>query len=125
MLNPTFDNGHRARFIENGVVITMIKFLHQNFSIAKDVEEEDVGDVGVPDLQVKQEAILDSLRAELAAEAKRRRLQEAEVEHTADVDKMPVAMDEEDEEEEEPEPSYAPIYPTLGTDNVDISDDEI
>ena len=25
MLDPTFDKGHRARFIENGLVITFLK----------------------------------------------------------------------------------------------------
>ena len=36
-------------------------------------EEEDVGDAGDGDLQAEQQAILDSLRPELAAEARQRR----------------------------------------------------
>ena len=33
MFDPAFDKGHRARFIENGVVITIIETLNQSFRI--------------------------------------------------------------------------------------------
>ncbi|KAE8795374.1 hypothetical protein D1007_29749 [Hordeum vulgare] len=66
-------------------------------------EEEGVRDAGAADLQAEQHVILDSFWSESTTKAKRRGLQEAEVEHTTDVDEMHATM------EEWPKPSYAPI----------------
>ena len=53
-----------------------------------ELEEEDVGDAGDGDMQAEQQAILDSLRSESAAEARRRRRQEMEAQEAAEGAKM-------------------------------------
>ena len=72
-------------------------------------EEEDVGDAGDGDLQAEQQAILDSLRSESAAEARCQHRQETEAQEAAEEAEMFTYMDEVEQEEDEPEPSYPPV----------------
>ena len=85
------------------------------------MEEEEDGDA---DLQAKQQAILDSLRSELAAEARRRHRQEMEAQRAVEEAEMLAYMDEVEQEEDEPEPSYPPVQPAPDTVVLYISDDE-
>ena len=75
-----------------------------------------MGDAGDADLQAEQQAILDSLWSESAAEARRCRRQEMEAQQAAEEAEMLAYMDEVEQEEDEPEPSYAAVHPAPGTD---------
>jgi hypothetical protein len=76
------------------------------------------------DLQAEQQAILDSLWSESAAETRRRRRQEMETQEAVEEAEMLAYMDEVEQEEDEPEAYYPPIQPAPGTVVVDISHDE-
>ena len=83
-----------------------------------------MGDAGDGDLQAEQQAVLNSIRSESAAEERRRRRQEMETQETADEAVMLAYMDEVEQEEDEPEPSYPPVQPAPGTVVLYISDDK-
>ena len=81
-------------------------------------------DAGDGDLQAEKYAVLDSLRSESAAEARRHRQQEMEAQQAAEEADMFTYMDEGEREEDEPEPSSPPVQLAPGIVVVYISDDE-